>query len=245
MKDGGGWVVRLYFNPLVRLIWLGAIVMALGGALSLSDRRLRIGAPRRARRTPSASACAAPRAEMTPMLARTGLTRTLTVIPRRRGTQLTVPRGVCSRRCYALFLRCSPPAHAVEPGEMLQGPRARGPRAHLSQELRCLVCQNQSIDDCNAELARDLRVLVRERLAAGDSDAAVLAFVEARYGEFVLLRPRLKLHTLAAVAGPAPAARRRSPSTSSAAPASAPRQRRRRPSRAALSSRAAAPRRRS
>ena len=51
LKDGGGWVVRLYFNPLVRLIWIGAVVMALGGALSLSDRRLRIGAPRRARRT--------------------------------------------------------------------------------------------------------------------------------------------------------------------------------------------------
>ena len=56
LKDGGGWVVRLYFNPLVRLIWLGAIVMALGGALSLSDRRLRVGAPRRARRAAPAPA---------------------------------------------------------------------------------------------------------------------------------------------------------------------------------------------
>src|SRR6185295_1901385 len=67
---------------------------------------------------------------------------------------------------------------------------------HISQELRCLVCQNQSIDDSNAELARDLRLLVRERLTAGDSDAAVLAFVEARYGEFALLRPRMRWHTL-------------------------------------------------
>jgi cytochrome c-type biogenesis protein CcmH len=66
----------------------------------------------------------------------------------------------------------------------------------LGSELRCLVCQNQSIDDSNAELARDLRVLVRERLTAGDSDAAVLTFVEARYGEFVLLRPRLAPHTV-------------------------------------------------
>jgi cytochrome c-type biogenesis protein CcmH len=87
------------------------------------------------------------------------------------------------------------PVHAVEPGEMLQNPALEARARHISQELRCLVCQNQSIDDSNAELARDLRLLVRERLAAGDSDAAVLAFVEARYGEFVLLRPRLSLHT--------------------------------------------------
>jgi cytochrome c-type biogenesis protein CcmH len=95
----------------------------------------------------------------------------------------------------ALFYALSP-AHAVEPGEMLKDPALEARARRLSQELRCLVCQNQSIDDSNAELARDLRVLVRERLAAGDSDAAVLAFVEARYGEFVLLRPPLKLHTL-------------------------------------------------
>jgi cytochrome c-type biogenesis protein CcmH len=87
-------------------------------------------------------------------------------------------------------------ARAVEPGEMLKDPALEARARALSQELRCLVCQNQSIDDSNAELARDLRVLVRERLSAGDSDAAVLAFVEARYGEFVLLRPRLRLHTL-------------------------------------------------
>ena len=78
---------------------------------------------------------------------------------------------------------------------MLRDPVLEARARHISQELRCLVCQNQSIDDSNAELARDLRVLVRERLAAGDSDAAVLRFVEARYGEFVLLRPRLTPHT--------------------------------------------------
>jgi len=88
------------------------------------------------------------------------------------------------------------PAWAVEPGEMLKDPRLEARARHISQELRCLVCQNQSIDDSSAELAQDLRILVRERLAAGDSDAAVLAFVEARYGEFVLLRPRLAPHTL-------------------------------------------------
>jgi cytochrome c-type biogenesis protein CcmH len=85
---------------------------------------------------------------------------------------------------------------------MLKDPTLEARARKLSQELRCLVCQNQSIDDSNAELARDLRVLVRERLAAGDTDAAVLAFVEARYGEFVLLRPPLKLHTLVLWAAP-------------------------------------------
>jgi cytochrome c-type biogenesis protein CcmH len=86
---------------------------------------------------------------------------------------------------------------------MLRDPALEARARHISQELRCLVCQNQSIDDSNAELARDLRVLVRERLAAGDSDAAVLAFVEARYGEFVLLRPRLSLHTVLLWSAPA------------------------------------------
>jgi cytochrome c-type biogenesis protein CcmH len=94
----------------------------------------------------------------------------------------------------ALQLIC--PVQAVEPGEMLKDPVLEARARHISQELRCLVCQNQSIDDSSADLARDLRVLVRERLTAGDSDAAVLAFVEARYGEFVLLRPRLAPHTL-------------------------------------------------
>jgi len=88
------------------------------------------------------------------------------------------------------------PVEAVEPGEMLSDVALEARARHISQQLRCLVCQNQSIDDSAAELARDLRVLVRERLAAGDSDAAVLAFVEARYGEFVLLRPRFAPHTL-------------------------------------------------
>ena len=97
----------------------------------------------------------------------------------------------------ALLMLAVVPAWAVEPGERL-GDAAQEARARrISQELRCLVCQNQSIDDSNAELARDLRLLVRERIAAGDTDAQVLAFVEARYGEFVLLRPLFMLHTLA------------------------------------------------
>lgn len=85
---------------------------------------------------------------------------------------------------------------AVEPGEVLKDPALEARARALSAELRCLVCQNQSIDDSNAPLARDLRVLVRERLSAGDSDADVMKYVVARYGEFVLLRPPMATSTL-------------------------------------------------
>lgn len=81
-------------------------------------------------------------------------------------------------------------ARAVEPGEVLSDPALEERARALSSELRCMVCQNESIDNSNAELAHDLRVLVRERLKAGDSDEEVLDFVVARYGEFVLLKPR-------------------------------------------------------
>ena len=86
-------------------------------------------------------------------------------------------------------------ALAVQPDEMLGDPRLEARARALSRELRCMVCQNQSIDDSEAPLARDLRLLVRERLRAGDSDQKVLDFLVARYGEFVLLRPRLQWHT--------------------------------------------------
>ena len=85
---------------------------------------------------------------------------------------------------------------AVEPNEILKDPDLEKRARSLSAELRCLVCQNQSIDDSNAPLARDLRLLVRERLTAGDSDAAVIDYIVARYGEFVLLRPQFGWHTL-------------------------------------------------
>lgn len=81
------------------------------------------------------------------------------------------------------------PAHAVEPDEVLADPALEQRARELSTELRCMVCQNQSIDDSDAELARDLRVLVRERLVAGDTNAQVIDFVVSRYGEFVLLKP--------------------------------------------------------
>jgi cytochrome c-type biogenesis protein CcmH len=87
-------------------------------------------------------------------------------------------------------------AYAVQPDEIMSDPAKELRARDLSRELRCMVCQNQSIDDSEAPLARDLRLLVRERIAAGDSDAQVLDFLVARYGEFVLLKPRVEPHTL-------------------------------------------------
>jgi cytochrome c-type biogenesis protein CcmH len=85
---------------------------------------------------------------------------------------------------------------AVQPDEMLKDPALEARARTLSQQLRCMVCQNESIDESDAPLAHDLRVLVRERLQAGDSDNQVLDFLVARYGEFVLLKPRLSWHTV-------------------------------------------------
>lgn len=87
-------------------------------------------------------------------------------------------------------------APAVQPDEMLKDSALESRARDLSRELRCMVCQNQSIDDSEAPLARDLRLLVRERLVKGDSDQQVLSFLVSRYGEFVLLRPPLEWHTL-------------------------------------------------
>jgi len=87
-------------------------------------------------------------------------------------------------------------AYAVQPDEIMSDPVKESRARDLSRELRCMVCQNQSIDDSEAPLARDLRLLVRERIAAGDSDAQVIDFLVARYGEFVLLKPRLERRTL-------------------------------------------------
>src|SRR3954467_13027610 len=87
-------------------------------------------------------------------------------------------------------------AHAVQPDEVMADPAKESRARDLSRELRCMVCQNQSIDDSEAPLARDLRLLVRERIAAGDSNTEVIDFLVARYGEFVLLKPRFESHTL-------------------------------------------------
>src|ERR1700674_3065712 len=85
--------------------------------------------------------------------------------------------------------------YAVQPDEIMSDPAMETRARDLSRELRCMVCQSQSIDDSEAPLARDLRLLVRERIAAGDSDGQVIDFLVARYGEFVLLKPRFERQT--------------------------------------------------
>ncbi len=95
-----------------------------------------------------------------------------------------------------LALSLAGPALAVNPDEMLPDPALEARARTISANLRCLVCQNQSIDDSDAELARDLRVIVRERLVAGDSDEAVQQYLVDRYGEFVLLNPVVAPHTI-------------------------------------------------
>jgi cytochrome c-type biogenesis protein CcmH len=97
----------------------------------------------------------------------------------------------------AAALLASASAWAVQPDEMLKDPVLEARARALSKDLRCMVCQNESIDDSEAPLAHDLRVLVRDRLKAGDSDRQVLDYLVARYGEFVLLKPRLSWHTAA------------------------------------------------
>lgn len=91
-----------------------------------------------------------------------------------------------------MIMTVAPPANAVNPSEILADPVLELRARDISKELRCLVCQNQSIDDSDASLARDLRVLVRDRLTAGDSDQQVIDYVVSRYGDFVLLRPPVK-----------------------------------------------------
>src|SRR3984893_9059064 len=133
--------------------------------------------------------------------------------------------------CLATFLAVHPAA-AVQPDEILKDPALEGRARALSRDLRCMVCQTQSIDDSDAPLARDLRLLVRERLTVGDSDPQVVDFLVARYGEFVLLKPRFEWHTaalwltpaVALIAGAiamAAAIRRRRNASAAAAPLSA------------------------
>ena len=102
----------------------------------------------------------------------------------------------CFAILFALAVIAAPAAHAVLPDEVMADSGNEARARNLSRELRCMVCQNQSIDDSEAPLARDLRLLVRERIAAGDSDNQVIDFLVARYGEFVLLKPRFERQTL-------------------------------------------------
>jgi cytochrome c-type biogenesis protein CcmH len=94
------------------------------------------------------------------------------------------------KRLLMILLLLATPLRAVEPGEVLDNPALETRAREISQGLRCLVCRNESIDESHAPLARDLRLLVRDRLLAGDSDAEVVDFIVARYGEYVLLRPQ-------------------------------------------------------
>ncbi len=96
---------------------------------------------------------------------------------------------------FLLVLLVALPALAVQPDERLADPVLEGRARALSRELRCVVCQNETIDESNATLARDIRILLRERLAAGDSDAQATAYLVARYGDFVLLRPPVRADT--------------------------------------------------
>ena len=102
------------------------------------------------------------------------------------------------RLAAVLMLACLGlgPALAVTPDEMLKDPANEARARALSTGLRCMVCQNQSIDDSDADLAHDIRVLVRERIAAGDSDEAVIRFLVARYGDFILLKPPVNAETI-------------------------------------------------
>ena len=112
-------------------------------------------------------------------------------------------RGLRMFAVIALMLSLWPaPGGALQPDEILKDPKLEARARALSRDLRCMVCQNQSIDDSDAPLARDLRLLVRERLVRGDSDSEVVDFLVARYGEFVLLKPRFEWHTLALWATP-------------------------------------------
>jgi cytochrome c-type biogenesis protein CcmH len=97
---------------------------------------------------------------------------------------------------FALAVLAGSPGHAVQPDEIMDDPVKEARARELSKELRCMVCQNQSIDDSDAPLARDLRLLVRERISAGDTDSQVIDFLVTRYGEFVLLKPRFNPHTV-------------------------------------------------
>lgn len=104
-------------------------------------------------------------------------------------------RHILAAALLAVLALGATQAFAVQPDEVLDDPALEARARALSAGLRCLVCQNQSIDDSDAPLAKDLRVLVRERLKAGDSDDEIITFVVSRYGEFVLLKPRFTPHT--------------------------------------------------
>ena len=122
-----------------------------------------------------------------------------------KGPKETMPPSFfrSSHIVFALLLFFPFNTNAVDPSEILRNPTMEKRARHISKDLRCLVCQNQSIDDSDAPLARDLRLLVRERLIQGDTDNEVIDYVVSRYGDFVLLRPPVKGVTALLWLGPA------------------------------------------
>ncbi len=119
------------------------------------------------------------------------------LLPPRGGDGRQARGGVIAKFLFAILLFLTPvPAFAVNPDEVLKDPALEQRARQISAHLRCMVCQNQSIDDSNAELAKDLRVLVRQRISDGDTDDQVIDYVVSRYGEFVLLNPRLSIKTI-------------------------------------------------
>ncbi len=155
--DGaGGWVTRYYYNPGVAWMWAGALIMALGAMISICDRRLRVGAPRRALR----------------------------------------PAVTTATALVCLLLVTAAPALAIDPGEMFEDPAKEARARTIGKQLRCVVCQNESVFDSNAGLAYDIRMVVRVRMEAGDSDDEVIAYIVERYGDYVLLEPPLRGRTL-------------------------------------------------
>lgn len=115
---------------------------------------------------------------------------------------VTLRGAVLAAAMFGALLVFARPALAVRPDEMLADPALEARAEQIGRELRCLVCRNQSIEDSEADLAHDLRLLVRRRLEAGDSDAAVIAYIRSRYGDYVLLRPPLEAGTLLLWGGP-------------------------------------------
>ena len=111
-------------------------------------------------------------------------------------------RAALSAMMLAASLIWAPPSFAVDPSEMLEDSALETRARNISKGLRCIVCQNQSIDDSDAQLARDLRLLVRERLMAGDSDQGVVDYIQSRYGDYVLLDPPVKATTAVLWLGP-------------------------------------------
>ncbi len=119
-----------------------------------------------------------------------------------RTSPLQAARAALASLALAMIVFAAGPAYAVQPDEMLSDPGLEARAERVGSELRCLVCRNQSIEDSEAALAHDLRMLVRRRIAAGDSNDQVIAYIRSRYGDFVLLRPPFEIATLLLWGGP-------------------------------------------